>query len=1078
MSLPDYAKPGPYVTKLSPAEEVRFQSWVKQNQIPWRDEARADYDMRGFFHAREQGDPGARRARNQHFPDKWKTPYHETFSNESIYAKSDAPHWVGDRLIDKTGKVVKDESKPMSESIVIIAPDGQAYKIPPDKVGEAILHGGKTSVRVAAPDGEQHWIPADQAVEALAHGGTIVRMDGRPYAKGQAPVVVGKNAQGQPVWGNSPTDKSDEGFLSSAMSALGGLVKGTAGLFDPRQNEFEKQHPAFNSPLAAAGGPLTRMVEPQIEQGERAVQDARAGNVPEAIGHGLAAVTPLVGPAAASVAEKAGTQVGEGDISGAAGTLVGNAAAAVAPEIVKAVPRAAIDVTRGRLQEIINPSKTLHTPVSPGDLTPFQRFSAARRMGVNLDRAQATNATVPKMAKRITEQSLGGSGTFERNNAENVQALHDHAGNVLDAADKASMPREAFGNRVQRQLRAHRNSLADEPGIRSDVESLKNKLDPRNMTREEFGDSVREALEAHRKQIQDKEEQIYSDLDKRLGDKPPDLSEVQTRAQGVYDQNKRFYENHPETLSGVDARVWKIVSDLARKGKEAPKDTWADLQRLRSHLLDLTRGNEFMGTAATGWAKQLTGAVDQTMTSADKTPGLNAKDVQDFRQANSLHKSLKETYDNPQSPFYWTARDEGMKAADRINGLSPENIRRLRETLGAVGKQDLIGQQQRQMVDRMTDPTGNGEVDLAALQKNWKNLQKESAAEHLGPQTMKTLEGIANRAATKTPYDAPGSKLGQIIDAPDGMAAARAMFADSGQLRLTPEEVRTMEQADPQLIPQLQRQAISRLFDPSDNGNIDLRNFSSRWNRAQKEPLGGVLKPDQMQDLNDIASVARTVNLPSNPSGTAVVLQPAEEAGRLARAIPEGMAAGVGAAGGAAVGGPVGAAVGAIAAPVAETLARGAIAKRLVNPDATEAAMMHTGPASVSSVAKHAATDVSPVRGAVTAGAAIGGNDDERSGVSTPPGGGEVSTVDRAEPNEVHDPAAAGSALQKLDSQKSGRLEKTGKAPSEGLRPADVYAGSSASAEAPEGATHEVLHPDGQTVLGHVVDGNYVPLTQ
>jgi hypothetical protein len=109
--LPSYAKPGPYVTKLSDGEEKQFQTWVKENKIPWRDEPNADYDMRGFWKAQQAGDPNAKRStKNMHFPDKYKTPYHKSFSNESQYATKDAPHWEGDKLVDKNGRVIVDES--------------------------------------------------------------------------------------------------------------------------------------------------------------------------------------------------------------------------------------------------------------------------------------------------------------------------------------------------------------------------------------------------------------------------------------------------------------------------------------------------------------------------------------------------------------------------------------------------------------------------------------------------------------------------------------------------------------------------------------------------------------------------------------------------------------------------------------------------------------------------------------------------------------------------------------------------------------------------------------------------------
>jgi hypothetical protein len=112
--------PSNFRTSLSPDEEAGFQSWLKANRsVPaireWRDTPRSDYDMRGFFQALQAGDPRAITGvspfdRQIHFTDTWKTPYHRTFSNESIYASPDAPHWVGDRLIDKTGRVVADET--------------------------------------------------------------------------------------------------------------------------------------------------------------------------------------------------------------------------------------------------------------------------------------------------------------------------------------------------------------------------------------------------------------------------------------------------------------------------------------------------------------------------------------------------------------------------------------------------------------------------------------------------------------------------------------------------------------------------------------------------------------------------------------------------------------------------------------------------------------------------------------------------------------------------------------------------------------------------------------------------------
>ena len=88
------------------------------NKVPWRESPTSDYDMRGFFKAWMQGDPRATwQGPGSHFPDVWKTPFHQTFSNESMYATPDAPRWVGNRLVTKEGSLIRDESPRLNPSI-------------------------------------------------------------------------------------------------------------------------------------------------------------------------------------------------------------------------------------------------------------------------------------------------------------------------------------------------------------------------------------------------------------------------------------------------------------------------------------------------------------------------------------------------------------------------------------------------------------------------------------------------------------------------------------------------------------------------------------------------------------------------------------------------------------------------------------------------------------------------------------------------------------------------------------------------------------------------------------------------
>jgi hypothetical protein len=100
-----FAKPGPYQTALTTAEEGAFRQWVAKNRVPFDPNAKiVDYDMRGYWRSSggklpahgERGMPYA-------WPDTFKTPYDTTFSKESKYATADCPFvWQeDDNLVDQ-----------------------------------------------------------------------------------------------------------------------------------------------------------------------------------------------------------------------------------------------------------------------------------------------------------------------------------------------------------------------------------------------------------------------------------------------------------------------------------------------------------------------------------------------------------------------------------------------------------------------------------------------------------------------------------------------------------------------------------------------------------------------------------------------------------------------------------------------------------------------------------------------------------------------------------------------------------------------------------------------------------------
>jgi hypothetical protein len=108
--------PTAYNTPLAPPQEAAFRQWVAANQVPFNPALPvSDYDMRGFWLAKQQGNPLAVEQvdpndQRVHRPDYWKTPYAATFSAESQWADPrTAPQWTGDLYHLPDGTVLWDD---------------------------------------------------------------------------------------------------------------------------------------------------------------------------------------------------------------------------------------------------------------------------------------------------------------------------------------------------------------------------------------------------------------------------------------------------------------------------------------------------------------------------------------------------------------------------------------------------------------------------------------------------------------------------------------------------------------------------------------------------------------------------------------------------------------------------------------------------------------------------------------------------------------------------------------------------------------------------------------------------------
>jgi N12 class adenine-specific DNA methylase len=330
-----------FTTKLDPGQEAKFQTWVKTNKVPFDPDPDADYDMRGYWKASQ--DPTAWKKLidggkidkeltkidpndgKPHYPDYWKTPYHETFSNESQWADpAKAPRWNDkDQLVAPDGKVVFDDkaqnapragNAPASLSFDDLVPDRKQRADAPfgdliaDKPRPTIsfddLLPRKPPLAVASLDPEAtNFQPVARVADAVAQG---VR-------------------EGYGTGAPSPEIQAANALATKDLGALAPVVHGINWLSEAGGRPFGA---AFRGAQAGVAQIATEMGMPQLGRDLAAMPEAFAG-MPEALRTPEPIEPPLsLGPRA-RVEPRAGGSPGSGALvpAPAAGPRPGGAAA-------------------------------------------------------------------------------------------------------------------------------------------------------------------------------------------------------------------------------------------------------------------------------------------------------------------------------------------------------------------------------------------------------------------------------------------------------------------------------------------------------------------------------------------------------------------------------------------------------------------------------------------------------------------------------------------------------------------------------------------------------------------------------
>ena len=359
----------------------------------------------------------------------------------------------------------------------------------------------------------------------------------KDFTKGGGVKVVGRNAAGQPIYGpegTAPKGSAGWRFLSSAGEQLVAPVTGvyhalTQGPQTPAEARIEAIDPLMGRVAVRANRML---VAPQIDQAKQAWQEGKQANwlsmKPEdvrrqalALGHGLAAVTPLVGPAWAQVSQQAGKQAGTGDVAGALGTVGGAAALEVAPKVgAKGIKYATENMPLHAIKRVIRPmTKDVQFGKNPAQAVLDQGI-----WGVDLD--SMARKTAKKMKATGEQIDTMAKDPKYANTPVDLNFVYEPLNDAIDAATKAG------DAALYKRLWTVRNELRSEwQGV---VGSTKPKLQrvgrrPNVMSPEEalkfrrmVGKRIRWSQDALDEPVNEALAGVYGNVKDKLSDAIPD----------------------------------------------------------------------------------------------------------------------------------------------------------------------------------------------------------------------------------------------------------------------------------------------------------------------------------------------------------------------------------------------------------------------------------------------------------------------------------------------------------------------------------------------------------------------------
>jgi hypothetical protein len=669
-----------------------------------------------------------------------------------------------------------------------------------------------------------------------------------------------------PGWSAAPP----AGATSAGGTSTGGDSE--PGLLDKINSTFA------NNPGAGQPGGYDEALRPIGNIGRRAVRDV-AGQVAE-FGHKI--TTPSewgfrLSPDDArpqnpdlidQIKDYGHTAKSQG-IMQAGSDLAGDALAAYAGykggEAVAGVPSAAKRFLRGPVDE----------PMAGTDVTPRQRYDSAKRVGVNLPPAQATNSPILKPLDWINQEGLLSGGLHEKLRGQNTNALTGATDELLGRM--SPFDPETGGTVVRDRLKSPFVDLQNEAH-----ETLEG-MSP--LGREQGGTRLQSLLKDNQEKLHSEgtaEQTAVRDME---GDNLlQSLDPMRSTAKTIKDSNADFDEISPST---VPKHLRGMVNDVARLGEEIPEGRTAPLpvtigkaMKFRTeHLNALDKNPELVSPNSLRDIENLVKAEHESILNS-----LSPEAQQRWLKGNEIWKDMKDTYDNPSSPFYNAVRTPNPSTlVEGIGGTSPEAVRALRTRSGPEG----VGIVGRGVGEKLLGKNERGEYDLKNFGSRLERMPEDSRNELFGADHHEQLRGIGSRYRELQPFEDAA-----YTSDPESLVKGIGPKTAAGvrQLRDIPVKPEGAEgppapRIGPSGMGAVQRGVAEDLLGTTNTGGYNFPTFPGRMERMNPGYRAELFGPHQAE-LEDIGRTAHALDVNYNRSGSGKQAQKFIEAGTLMSGVP------------------------------------------------------------------------------------------------------------------------------------------------------------------------------------------------